>query len=288
MTTPSSRTPSRNKAMNTRLSTTHPVQQAKAAPLETQLHSNILTITLNRPHVLNALDLGMAEALMQELLKAAKNPAIRAVVLTGAGRAFCSGGDLKFAYQANPEVPGDSFLALTATLHVCIEEIREMSKPVIAAINGPAVGAGLFLALACDLRVMAKSAYLKQSNTTYGLSMPAGGTFILPRLLGLGRALEIALLDEPISSAEAYNLGLATRLVADEHLSTAAQQLAARVAQMPIDTLGRVKRLMNDSFDSTLSEQLAAERQTIAKTANSAEGREGVTAFLQKRQPSYV
>jgi 2-(1,2-epoxy-1,2-dihydrophenyl)acetyl-CoA isomerase len=213
---------------------------------------------------------------------------IRAIVLTGVGRAFCSGGDLKFAHEANPDVPGNSFLALTSILHHCIETIREMSKPVIAAINGPAAGAGLFLALACDLRVMAKTAYLKQSNTSHGLSLPAGGTFMLPRLVGIGRALEIIMLDDPIPGREALKIGLVHRLVSTDQLALETQQLAARVAQMPGAALGQVKRLMNDSFYSTLTEQLAAERQAIAITANSPEGREGVAAFLQKRQPNYV
>ena len=253
----------------------------------TSYSQNILTITLNRPSVLNAIDLKMAESLKETLLEAARDSAIRSIVLTGADRAFCSGGDLKFAHQVNPDVPGDSFWALTSVLHVCIEEIREMSKPVIAAINGPAAGAGLFLALACDLRVMAQSAYLKQSNTSYGLSIPAGGTFTLPRLIGMGRALEIALLDEPIPSTSALSLGLVSQVVLDSDLLPTAQQLATRVARMPIETLGRVKRLMNDSFDSTLSEQMAAEQHAITRAANSAEGREGVLAFLQKRSPQY-
>lgn len=265
-----------------------PVEQIQSSPLVTDCQQNILTITLNRPRVLNAIDLEMVEQFLRCLLAAAKNPTVRAIVLTGAGRAFCAGGDLKFAHQVNPETPGDSFLALTSTLHVCIEEIREMSKPVIAAINGPAAGAGLFLALACDLRVMSQNTYLKQSNTSYGLSMPAGGTFMLPRLVGMGRALEIAMLDEPIAAQKALDLGLVTRVVPDNRLLIETQLLATRVAQMPIETLGSVKRLLNDSFDSTLSEQLAAERQAIAISANSPEGREGVTAFLQKRQPIYI
>lgn len=256
-------------------------------PIITSYSPSILTITLNRPCVLNAINLEMAEILKQTLLETARDTAIRAIVLTGSGRAFCSGGDLKFAHQVNPEVPGDSFWALTSVLHVCIEEMREMSKPVIAAINGPAAGAGLFLALACDLRVMAQSAYLKQSNTSHGLSIPAGGTFTLPRLIGMGRALEIALLDEPIPSAASLNMGLVSQVVSDDALLSTAQQLAARVAQMPIETLGRVKRLMNDSFDSTLSEQMAAEQHAISQAANSSEGREGVLAFLQKRSPQY-
>lgn len=258
-----------------------------ACSITTSFSKKILTITLNRPAVLNAIDLEMAETLKQILLSAANDSTIRAIVLTGSGRAFCAGGDLKFAHQVNPNSPGDSFWALTSVLHVCIEEIREMSKPVIAAINGPAAGAGLFLALACDLRVMAQSAYLKQSNTSYGLSIPAGGTFTLPRLIGMGRALEIAMLDEPIPSTSALNMGLVSQVVSDETLLETAQQLAVRVAQMPIETLGRVKRLMNDSFDSTLSEQMAAEQHAIARAANASEGREGVLAFLQKRSPQY-
>lgn len=256
-------------------------------PIQVFCDDGILTIRLNRPHVLNAIDLDLVEQLSEQLHQVAINPAIRAVIITGEGRAFCSGGDLKFAYQANPERPGDSFLALTAILHDCIETIRSMDKPVIAAINGPAAGAGLFLSLACDFRVMARSAYLQQSNTTYGLSLPAGGTFSLPRLVGLGQALEIILLDEPIAAHKAHRIGLVQRVVPRARLVAEAQTLAKRMAAMPINTLGQTKRLLNESFYSTLTEQLAAERQNIAQAANSSEGREGIAAFMQKRQPQY-
>lgn len=258
------------------------------SPLTTQIHQSILYIRLDRPDVLNAINLEMVELLHQHLTEARRNPAIRAIVITGQGRAFCAGGDLKFAVQVNPDTPGDSFLALTAVLHQCIEEIRTMPKPVIAAINGVAAGAGLFLALACDLRIMAKSTYLKQSNTSYGLSIPAGGTFTLPRLVGVGRAVEIIMLDQPIDAKAAHELGLVNRVVSDHTLVEQTQVLAKRVAQMPIETLGRVKQLMNQSFYSTLSEQLAAEREAIATSANSAEGREGLSAFLQKRRPVFT
>jgi 2-(1,2-epoxy-1,2-dihydrophenyl)acetyl-CoA isomerase len=257
-------------------------------PTQICCEHGILTIRLNRPRVLNAIDLAMAEQLSEYLHQASKNPAIRAVVITGAGRAFCAGGDLKFAHQANPDRPGNSFLALTAILHDCVETIRAMNKPVIAAINGPAAGAGLFLALACDFRVMARPAYLKQSNTFYGLSLPAGGTFNLPRLVGLGQALEIILLDEPIPARKAHRIGLVQRVVSQARLAQATQNLAKRMAAMPVGTIGQVKRLLNESFYSTLAEQLAAERQTIAQVADSSEGREGITAFLQKRQPQYL
>lgn len=251
------------------------------------VEDSVMYITLNRPEVLNALDLEMVGTLHQLLVQSKDNEAIRAIVITGKGRAFCAGGDLKFAVQANPENPGDSFLALTAVLHACIEEIRTMSKPVIAAINGPAAGAGLFLALACDLRLMAETAYLKQSNTTYGLSLPAGGTFTLPRLVGMGRALEIVMLDEPIAAPKACDLGLVNRIVANEDLLDQAHALAIQTTQMPIGTLGRVKQLMNRAFYNSLNEQLAAEQQAIVLSANSAEGQEGLSAFLQKRRPVY-
>ena len=264
------------------------VKTKSVAPVQTCVDGNILTIKLNRPRVLNAIDLAMAEQLSEQLAQAAKNSDIRAIIITGAGRAFCSGGDLKFAHQANPDCPGKSFLALTAILHDCIAKIRTMDKPVIAAINGPTAGAGLFLALACDFRIMARTTYLKQSNTSYGLSLPAGGTFNLPRLVGMGRALEIVLLDEPIPARKAYQLGLVQRIVPISRLEKETSALAEQMAQMPIYTVGRVKRLMNASFYNTLTEQLAAERQTIAQTADSAEGREGVAAFLQKRQPQYL
>lgn len=256
--------------------------------LQVSQQNGILTMVLNRPEVLNAIDIDMAEALLQHLEAAAVDPGIRAIIITGAGRAFCAGGDLKFAVQANPDQPGDSFLILTTILHDSIESIRTMAKPVVAAINGPAAGAGLFLALACDMRLMAHAAYLKQSNTSYGLSLPAGGTFSLPRLIGMGRALEMVMLDRPISAEEAQRVGLVTTVVKAGKLYAEAQTLAQQAAQMPISTLGRVKRLMNESFDRSLAEQLAAEQQAIVRSANSAEGREGLAAFLQKRKPAYV
>ena len=248
----------------------------------------IATITLHRPAALNALDLDTAEALRARLTAVGQDPTVRAVILTGSGAAFCAGGDLRFALAAHPDAPGRSFRALTAVLHPCVETIRDMEKPVIAAINGPAAGAGFCLALACDLRVMADTAYLKQSNTSHGLTLPAGGTFTLPRLVGLARALEIVMLDEPIPAARALALGLATRVVPPAGLRAAADALADRVARLPVGALGRVKRLMDEAFYSTLQEQLQSERREIALSADSAEGREGIAAFVAKRRPVYA
>jgi 2-(1,2-epoxy-1,2-dihydrophenyl)acetyl-CoA isomerase len=251
--------------------------------LQFSQQSMIATITLNRPDVLNAIDLATADALRSQLSRIEQAPDIRAVILTGSGRAFCAGGDLRFAVATNPTTPGESFLALTDILNDCIRQIRTMAKPVIAAINGPAAGAGFFLALACDLRVMADDTYLKQANTSHGLSIPAGGTFTLPRLVGLARALEIAMLDERIPAQQALDLGLVTRVVPPTHLLAEAEALADRLAHRPVAAIGRVKQLMNETFHSSLTVQLEREQQAIVDSANSNEGRAGIKAFLEKQ-----
>jgi 2-(1,2-epoxy-1,2-dihydrophenyl)acetyl-CoA isomerase len=247
----------------------------------------ILTIFLNRPAVLNAIDLEMAHGLRDQLKRATADPSVRVLVITGRGRTFCAGGDLTFALQANPEQPGDSFLALTTILHESIRLICTMPKPIIAAINGPAAGAGLFLALACDLRLMAHSAYLKVSNTSYGLSLPAGGSFLLPRFVGLARALEMAVLDTPIAAQEARGMGLVTSVVADDVLGAETEALAGRVAGRAVHTFGQVKQLLYASSGRSLPPQLAAEQGAIVQSANHPEGREGLAAFVQKRLPVF-
>lgn len=244
-------------------------------------------ITLNRPEVYNALDLEMATRLRDVLVTVERDSQLRAAIISGSGKAFCSGGDLRFAVKANPEQPGKSFLALTEILHDCVLRLRTMSTPVIAAINGPAAGAGFFLAMACDLRIIADAAYLKQSNTTYGLTLPAGGTFHLPRLIGIARTLELVLLDEKIPAQQALEWGLVHRVAPSARLLRAAKTLAQQVAQKPLGVLGRVKRLINESFHSPLDTQLEKERRAIAQSADTAEGREGLAAFLEKRKPAY-
>lgn len=261
---------------------------SSALPLLISKKNKVLTITLNRPAVLNAIDMEMAETLRIHLQTAATDPSIRALIISGKGKAFCAGGDLKFALQAHPEQPGNSFLALTTVLHECIELIRSMDKPVVAAINGPAAGAGLFLALACDLRIMSRRAYLKQSNTSYGLSLPAGGTFFLPRLLGMGRALEMVMLDQPIDAPTAQKMGMVTKVVSALSLPVEAELLAFQLTQRPGQTIGKVKRLMNESFHRSLSEQLSAEQEAIVQSANHPEGREGLSAFVEKRKTEFA
>src|SRR5262245_31751060 len=194
----------------------------------------VSTLTLNRPDRLNALDLATMDALQRRLEAEARDPAVRALVITGAGRAFCAGGDLRTTLDANPARPGDAFLDLAGRFHQSVIEIRRMPKPVFAAINGAAAGGGFSLALACDFRLMAESAFLQQAYPSSGLCIDGGGTFTLPRLVGLGKALELALLDERIPAAAALQAGLVQRVVPDAELLQQAQRLAEQAASRAV------------------------------------------------------
>jgi 2-(1,2-epoxy-1,2-dihydrophenyl)acetyl-CoA isomerase len=248
----------------------------------------VAVMTLNRPERLNAFDGETVHAMWSSMAALGRDRSVRAVVLTGAGRAFCAGGDLAALMDDSPDRPGDRFLELAAVFHQFVLEIRTMPKPVIAAVNGPAAGGGFSIALACDLRLMAESAYLQQAYTTSGLCIDGGGTYSLPRLVGLAKALEIAFMDERISPDRALELGLATRVVPDGELLDEAKSLAAGLADKAVGNLGRVKRLMNMSFDSSLETQLERERHGLADSANHPEGREGILAFLEKRKADFT
>jgi len=247
----------------------------------------LAVMTLNRPERLNAFDGRCVHLMWSRLAGLGRDPGVRAAVLTGAGRAFCAGGDLAALMQDNPERPGDLFLELAAVFHQFILEIRTIPKPVIAAINGPAAGGGFSIALACDLRLISGSAYLQQAYTSSGLCIDGGGTFSLPRLVGLSRALEIALLDERIPAERALELGLVNRVVPAEQLLSEAKTLAHKLSARAVANLGRVKRLMNLSHDSSLESQLERERHGLSDSANSEEGLEGIRAFLEKRKPVF-
>ncbi len=246
----------------------------------------VAAVVLDRQEVFNAFDGPMLEDMLRAFWLVGRDPAVRAVILTGAGRAFCAGGDLKAVLQPGKS-PGRWFFEYAATFHQCIYELRTMPKPVVGAINGPAAGGGFSLALACDLRVMADSAYLRQAYTSNGLAMDGGGTFTLPRLVGLARALEIAFLDEPIGPERALELGLVRQVVPVGELMEAAWELAGRLADRPTETLARVKMLLNASFDTPLEKRLEEERRALAETADSPQGREGLAAFAEKRPPRF-
>jgi 2-(1,2-epoxy-1,2-dihydrophenyl)acetyl-CoA isomerase len=243
----------------------------------------VARLTLNRPDVLNALSVSLARALADALIGVASDSTVRAVIITGAGRAFCSGGDLREA-SAHPGGLSAGLHELSAYVHLAISEIRVMGKPVIAAVNGIAAGGGFSLALACDYRVIAKGATLRQAYTSHGLSIDAGGTFMLPRLVGLARAMEIGGLDKPISADEALAFGLATRVVENAELLASAVELTKELGQRSMHSFAATKALLNESFNTSLETQLANERAHIRECATTAEGIERVRAFIEKRQ----
>src|SRR6266508_1795774 len=229
-------------------------------PVLRQQYGNILEITLNRPEVYNALDLDMMKLLGEALSYAAADSSIKGVLLTGKGKAFCAGGDLKWISQQTDDA-GSVLYHLAPQFHLSITEIRRMEKPVVAAINGIAAGGGFSLALACDFRVMAQSATLRQAYTSSGLSIDGGGSFALPRLVGLARAMEIMAFDNPISSAQAVQWGLVTKVVPDEDVFSEALAMLNTLTQGALHSFAWSKKLLNASLNNTLETQLELERQ---------------------------
>jgi 2-(1,2-epoxy-1,2-dihydrophenyl)acetyl-CoA isomerase len=244
-------------------------------------------VTLQRPDAYNAFDLAMIERFASTMVSLGADEAVRAVVVTGAGRAFCAGGDLRWATGFEAGLPA-AFHTLAAAFHVAICEIRRMPKPVIAALNGIAAGGGFSLALACDFRVMASSAVLRQAYTSSGLCLDGGGTFTLPRLVGMARALEIAALDPAIDSAQALAWGLATRVVPDAELLASSQAFAAELAQRSVHAFAACKALLTDSSDTSLETQLERERASLSRCAAHREGVEGLAAFVARRKPRFA
>ncbi|MFZ5882849.1 MAG: enoyl-CoA hydratase/isomerase family protein [Chloroflexota bacterium] len=251
-----------------------------------QQDGSLLEITLNRPEAYNAFDLEMVTALSKAFAEAATDDAVKGVLLTGAGKAFCAGGDLKWISQ-QAEAAGAVLHHLAPQFHIAITEIRRMAKPVAAAINGVAAGGGFSLALACDFRVMAETAVLKQGYTSNGLSIDGGGTFALPRLVGLARALEIAAFDEPISAAKAWEWGLVTKVAPESEVRKEALEMLERLSQTALHSFGWSKRLFLESFHNTLETQLELERQGISACAAHPNGQEGLRAFVEKRKPLF-
>jgi len=256
------------------------------SPILTGQHGSILEITLNRPDVYNALNLDMLKLLGETLSAAAVDHSIKAVLLTGKGKAFCSGGDLKWISQQSEEA-GSVLYRLAPQFHLSITEIRRMEKPVVAAINGSAAGGGFSLALACDFRVMGQSAILRQAYTSSGLSIDGGGSFALPRLVGLARAMEIMAFDNPISSAQALEWGLVTKVVPDAEVLSEALAMLNDLTKTALHSFAWSKKLMNASLNNTLETQLELERQGISDCAAHPDGQEGIRAFVEKRKPSF-
>jgi len=252
-----------------------------------KMDGRIAVLMLNRPAVFNAFDGDMLVAFADWLTRLAADGAVCGVVISGEGKAFCAGGDLKWALEFERGAPA-AFHELAARLHQGIVEIRRMAKPVIAAINGAAAGGGFSLALACDFRVMAESAILKQAYTSSGLSMDGGGSFTLPRLVGFARALEIAAFDPAIPAAQALTWGLVTRVVKDGAAVNAAIDMARELSEKSLHSLGLSKQLLMDSYDTPFETHIERERAALSACAAHPEGQEGLKAFSEKRKPRFV
>ncbi len=254
------------------------------ATLEVESRGGILTVALNRPGALNAFNAEMSVELAAALRHAQRDPDVRCVVLTGRGRAFCSGQDLR---ELADGPPLDFGAHLREKYNPLVARLRALEKPVIAAVNGIAAGAGASLALAADLRLMARSAGLRMAFVHLGLVPDAGATLTLMQHAGYGRAAELCLLGDTLSAEQALAYGLANRVVPDEDLPATAQAWAARLAALPATALGLTKRALQRAWLATLEDQLEYEAYLQATAGATADHREGLAAFLEKRPPRF-
>jgi 2-(1,2-epoxy-1,2-dihydrophenyl)acetyl-CoA isomerase len=252
------------------------------AEVETSREGAVLTITFNRPDVLNAFNKAIHDHL-NAALKEARDPEVRAVVVTGAGRGFCVGQDLTEFQDASGEIAD----RLRTSYHPNVHAVRALEKPVIAAINGPAAGAGLSFACACDIRIAADSAAFIPAFINIGLIPDAGGSFFIGRLLGAARAFEWMSSGRRLSAQEALEWGLVLAVVDADALPARAAELAATLAAMPTRGVGMTKRLFDAAGVNTLDEQLELEAQLQSAATKTEDFREGVTAFLEKRDPEF-
>lgn len=247
----------------------------------------ILTITLNRPEKLNALVGHMRRDLAEALEHAGSDRNVRVVVITGAGRAFCAGGDVAFMAELMERRDAEEFTRILGAGRRVILAIRQMTKPVLAALNGPASGAGCNLAFACDLRIASTSATFSQSFVKVGLHPDWGGTYFLPRLVTPNTACELFFLGETIDAAEAARLNLVNRVVSPDTLEAATLEFAERLRAAPPIALAAAKQAVYASQAAELEEMLRYETEAQLRCFESADGREGVRAFLEKREPLF-
>ncbi len=246
---------------------------------------NVATITLNRPKAGNAMSSQMAKELMQAALHCDEKPSIRAVIITGSGRLFCGGGDLQ-EFSQMEDLPA-MLKEMAGYLHLAVSRLRRMDAPVIAAVNGTAAGAGMSLVCCCDLVIAAESARFMLAYAGVGLAPDGSSTYFLPRAIGLRRALELALTNRTLSSQEAAEFGLVTRVVPDDQVMPEATALAAKLAAGPTKALGTAKRLLESGLTQSLETQMELEARGIADASRTVDAREGIAAFLEKREPKF-
>ena len=258
--------------------------EATAPSVTSETSDHVCTITLNRPDVYNAFSNQLSADLLDALKQAGRDRAVRAIIITGAGKAFSSGqdlGELKERYTPGyvPELSRD----LRQRYNPIICRVCELEKPVIAAVNGVAAGAGCSLALACDLRIASEHASFIEVFINVGLIPDSGSTYFLPRLVGYGKAMELCCTGEKVGAEEALRLGLVNRVVAGDELINAANELAGKLASLPTTAIALTKRLLQQSFENDLTRQLEAEAYAQETAGRTTDHVEGVLAFLEKR-----
>jgi 2-(1,2-epoxy-1,2-dihydrophenyl)acetyl-CoA isomerase len=250
------------------------------------LADGVATITLNRPDAANAMSPQCAAELADVALRCDDDPSVRAVVITGTGRMFCAGGDLG-AFAEAGEGSKSLLKKMAGDLHMGLSRFARMSAPVIGAVNGTAAGAGFSLVMACDLAVAAESAVFTMAYTNAGLSPDGGSTFYMPRKIGDRRTRELMLTNRVLKAQEALSWGIVNDVVPDDQVRDRAMDLAGRLAAGPTLAFGALKNLLNGSFDQTLESQMELEARAIGEMSATADGQEGIRAFLEKRKPVF-
>jgi 2-(1,2-epoxy-1,2-dihydrophenyl)acetyl-CoA isomerase len=249
--------------------------------------SGVATVSLNRPEKLNAFDATMHEELRAALDSAAADEEVRCVVLRGEGRGFSAGADLAEVVQG---AEGDPDLGeyLRSTYSRLVKRIVATEKPIVAALHGPVYGAGVGIALACDLRIAAESAKFSVAFIKIGLMPDAGVTFFLPRVVGLGRAMQMSMLGDAVDAEEAYRIGLVNKVVSEDALAEETRKLAEQLAAMPTRALGRIKHSLYASFETDLETALEHEAEGQTFCGHTHDHKEGVAAFFEKRRPEFT
>ena len=252
-----------------------------------EVSGGVATITLNRPEAANGLNLDSGKDLMLAAIRCDEDPSIRAVVLSGAGKMFSAGGDLKFFASYGEALP-KVLKEMTVYCHAAASRFMRMKAPLVTAVNGPAAGMGMSFAISGDFILAAESASFTAAYTAAGLSPDGAMSWLLPRMIGLNRAREMMLTNRKVAATEALQWGLVNRVVPDAELAAEAAKLAGLLAAGPTQSFGTVKKLLNETFSATLETQMEQEARGITDMTKTADALEGVKSFLERRRPAFT
>lgn len=260
--------------------------QQDHSPVLFEQEGSVAYLTLNRPAQGNAMNMDLVASLLREVVRCETSKDVRCVVLCANGKLFCAGGDVSAMMEAGENRA--AYLAqLAGTLHLSISRLAKLSKPVIVEVNGPAAGAGFPLAMAGDVVFASEKASFQTAYAGIGLTADGSSTWTLPRLVGQRKAQELLLLNERVSAADALEMGLVTRVIAEDELSSKVRAAAERMAAGPVNALGGIKSLLTRSFESSLESQMEEELRLMVKAGSSPESIEGIAAFMEKRAPDF-